>query len=76
MFSVAPSELTVHPGSCAAHSGKRTFFTNLVDVGDNTLDYDVSIVVPGFREEFGQRLLGSVPFLLRIGFLFSPPRRL
>ena len=40
--------------------GEADLLHDVVDVGDDALDDDVRIAVPGFREEFGERLFGSV----------------
>jgi hypothetical protein len=43
---------------------------DLVDVGNDAFDDDVSVFAFGFGEEFGGRLLGPVTLFFRICFLF------
>ena len=50
--------------------GKADLLHDLVDVGDDALDDDVGVLVFGFGEELGERLLGPVALFFRICLLF------
>jgi hypothetical protein len=43
---------------------------DLIDVGNDAFDNDVGVLILGFGEEFGERLLGPVTLFFRICFLF------